>query len=138
MTKRTCNCQCSGSSKLIVGSKPWKLRRSSVKSTTITTHRNFKLEFSIKPHGKVHGWNNVLHFSAGTGSNGSRIPAIWFYSGTTRMHVRMGRHHNGNDGCDPGRQLPLHTWTRVTVELVGHQLRVDYDGQRVCTNNNYG
>merc|ERR1711871_412669 len=154
MTKRKCNCQCHsinndtnhvdndsvhGVSRTIVGHTPTKVRRSRFMGY-FNTHRNFKMQFSIKPRNIRHGWQNILHFTANNrnyGSHGSRIPAIWFYGRSTRMHIRMGRPHHTNDGCDPGKQLPLGKWTRVSVVLRGRTLSVDYDGKRVCTTNNY-
>merc|ERR1711871_89065 len=154
MTKRKCNCQCHsinndvnhvandsvhGVSRTIVGHTPTDVRRNRFMGY-FNTHRNFKMQFSIKPHSRRGGWQNILHFTANNqnyGSHGSRIPAIWFYGSSTRMHIRMGRPHHTNDGCDPGKQLPLGKWTRVSVVLRGRTLSVDYDGKRVCTTNNY-
>jgi hypothetical protein len=81
---------------------PESLKRSKV-IATVTTLQNYMLSFKIKPLQKVNGWSNVFHFTANNQNNGppgSRIPAIWFFSGTTRMHVRQGRPGSTNDGCD--------------------------------------
>jgi hypothetical protein len=103
---------------------------------TITTHKNYELSFNIRPTSKVNGWNNVLHFTKGP-SNNSRIPAIWFFSRTTRMHVRQGRPGSGNDGCDTSAQLPLNRWSKVTVRLSGSVLTVLVNGQTWCKNTRY-
>ena len=74
----------------------------------------FTISFQIKPRARKAGWHSILHYG---NSNGIRAPGIWFYPGRTRLHIRVGRRGNGNDGCDPGRQLPLNKWTKVTVEV---------------------
>merc|ERR1712054_576534 len=105
-------------------------RRKHVK--TITSKSEFTLKFQIKPMSKQGGWRSIVHFAEGNGR--LRIPAIWFYSGTTRLHVRMARPGHNNDGCDPGQQLPLRRWTRVKVQLRGRYLSVYYNGRRMCRN----
>merc|ERR1712159_559512 len=154
MTKRKCNCQCHsinndynrvandsvhGVSRTIVGHTPTDVRKSRFMGM-YKTYRNFEMEFSIKPHSKRGGWQNILHFTANNhnhGPHGSRIPGIWFYGSSTRMHIRMGHNGNSNDGCDPSDGLALHKWTRVSVVLRGRTLSVDYNGKRVCTSHNY-
>merc|ERR1719460_621699 len=117
----------------IVGA-PKRIKRSQhVK--TITTASEYTLSFDLKPTAKQHGWRNILHFAQGNGR--SRIPAFWFYSRTTRLHCRMARHGNGNDGCDPGHQLALNKWTNVKITLSGRSFSVYYNGRLMCRNNNF-
>jgi len=115
------------------------------------THRNFKMSFVIKPSRTLHGWTNIMHM---TKSNNNccnaldRIPAIWFFDRSTRMHVRMGRPHSGNDGCNTGRSLALNKWSKVTVSLFGSRLSVRVkqlasrdehtdEGAEWCASGNY-
>lgn len=87
--------------------------------------KNFSFSFKITPTKKVSGWNNVMKFSnSSKDHNGNRTFAIWFYSNTTKMHVRV-RHGNGrnetNWGSDPNYQLPLNEESHVKIMLVDNK-----------------
>jgi len=103
----------------------------------ITTFSEYTYTMDIKPSGKRGGWTNLIHFMKKI-SNGSRIPGVWFYSGTTRMHVRQGRPGNGNDGCDPLEQLKMNHWSSIKVTQAKGKLKVFINGALVCENSNYG
>ena len=75
---------------------------------------DFVLSFTIRPLGKKRGWQNIIH-NTFTNKNccgaGDRWPAIWFYSNTTRMHIRLGKaSRNWNNGHNPTYQLPLNQY----------------------------
>ena len=97
----------------------------------INIDRDYRLEFTIMPTGKIPGWSNILH-STLTGANccapGDRMPGIWFFSNTTRMHIRSGDQSCGNCGIDPPVQLPLNKETRVVVEMNAEYMTVAYTG----------
>ena len=64
-------------------------------------------------------WASIFHFSA-TGNNccsyGDRIPGVWFYPGTRRLHIRDGSNSEGNAGCDQAEgELPAGVTTEVVV-----------------------
>jgi len=107
----------------------------------ITTFEMFKLEFDIKPTGKLDGWSSILHFTKALhrnhGEEGDRIPGIWFIPKTNRLHVRVSRVGKHNDGCDPKPELPQGEVTHVTVKLAGPILTVRFGDKLVCSNNNY-
>jgi hypothetical protein len=96
----------------------------------------------IKPTGVIGGWSNIVHFTdkhnRNYGHHGSRIPAIWMYSNSARMHVRNGRPQNVNDGCDPVEQLKLHKWSSVKVTQAKGKMKVFINGALVCENSDYG
>merc|ERR1711957_732983 len=108
---------------------------------TLTTYKNFSMTFKIKPSARsINNYSNIIHFTANNqnySSIGSRVPAVWFYSKSTRMHVRMGRPGKANDGCDPKEQLPLNKWSTFNLKLMGKTLTVSVDGKVLCVNNNY-
>merc|ERR1712166_1413021 len=99
------------------------------------------MTFKIKPTARsINNYSNIIHFTANNqnyNSIGSRVPAVWFYSKSTRMHVRMGRPGKANDGCDPKEQLPLNKWSTFNLKLMGKTLTVSVDGKVLCVNNNY-
>lgn len=112
-------------------SKVWK---------TMTTYKHYDMTFDIKPTGVTGGWSNVFHVTADNrnhGSHGSRIPAIWFFDKTTRMHVRQGRPGNVNDGCDSCPALAMGKWSKVGLKLEGSTFSVSVNDKVCCTNANY-
>mmetsp|Transcript_4648 Transcript_4648/g.6171 ORF Transcript_4648/g.6171 Transcript_4648/m.6171 type:complete len:292 (-) Transcript_4648:152-1027(-) len=74
-----------------------------------------------------------------TGSNccgfGDRVPGIWSFSNSRRLHIRTGVNNNGNQGCDPTTQIPANKWTTVKIQVMsGSRISVWFDQQNVCTN----
>jgi len=106
----------------------------------MTTYKHYDLTFNIKPTGLTGGWSNVAHFTADNknhGSHGSRIPGIWFFDNTTRMHVRQGRPGSANDGCDSCPALTMGKWSKVGLKLEGSTFSVSVNDKVCCTNANY-
>ena len=60
---------------------------------TTDQSKSWLLSFEIKPIGIEYGWNNIVHFNSLPTDDyykyGSRMPAIWFISGTTQLHMRF-------------------------------------------------
>jgi len=84
--------------------------------------------FWIKPEGINPGWSNVIHKGS---ADGTRNPAIFFYPGQTRLHIRSGTKDSWNDGGDPDVQLPMNQWTHVTVIHMHSRMEVFYNGKSV-------
>ena len=98
----------------------------------------YDVVFTYTPKGMVGEWANIIHVSA-TGNNccnyGDRVPAVWFYANTYRLHIRDGQASNGNDGCDPTDQLVVDTATTVKLEIRENGLEVFYDDVSKCSGN---
>jgi len=96
---------------------------------------DFSVQFDFNPTAAAGGWANLIHFT--TGGNccgyGQRIPGVWFYAGTTRLHIRDGHAGDGNAGCDPEEQLPLNEWTTVRMDMTAGGMEVFYNGVSKCT-----
>ena len=93
--------------------------------------KNYKLEMTLLPTGTKPGWSNIIHVSASGKNHGSpfdRIPAIWFYSNSTRLHIRTGTRENVNDGHDPPGQLPLNMETKLVLTVLDDKLTVELTG----------
>merc|ERR1711881_482215 len=102
-----------------VGGWTWIRRNRRVAVVTVNPH--YEVQFSIIPRRRVNGWSNILH-TTGTNRNccgwADRVPAVWFYSRATRMHIRSGHAKSGNHGLDPPNHLP---WNRVShVKIRAH------------------
>ena len=96
---------------------------------------DFDLSFVVNPAGSVGGWGNIIHITADGGNccnYGQRIPAVWFYPGNLRLHIRDGSTANGNDGCDPEEQLPIGEDTTVRLEVRANNLEVFYNDESKC------
>merc|ERR1719174_3664993 len=80
-------------------------------------------------------WSNIIHFTA-TGKNccgvGDRVPGVWFWPGTFKLHVRDGDKSNGNDGCDPSEALKPLSLSRVRIQLRDKQVAVYVNDAQVC------
>merc|ERR1712072_1208879 len=66
-----------------------------------------------------------------------RIPALFFFPGQTRLHIRVSRLGAANSGCDPSLHLPINRWTQVKIVVAGHFFKVFYNGRLVCSKGNY-
>ena len=79
---------------------------------------DYAVQFDINPSAAAGGWANIIHFTIGGNccGYGQRIPGVWFYGGSTRLHIRDGHAGDGNAGCDPEEQLPLNEVTNVRMQ----------------------
>jgi len=85
--------------------------------------------FWVKPQGTVDQYSNLIHKGE---TDNERSPAIWFYPGTTQLHIRSATRDSWNDGCDPQQQLPMNQWTHVAVVHRHGRLEVFYNGKSKC------
>lgn len=93
--------------------------------------KDYKLDITIHPTGVISGWSNVIHSTlSGNNCCGSkdRLPGLWFFSNTTRLHIRTSTMQVGNDGYDPNIELPLNKDTRVVIIVKGDELKIEYSG----------
>lgn len=88
----------------------------------------FSLMFWVRPEGLNNGWSNILHKGA---ADNQRNPAIWFYPGQTRLHIRSGTRNDWNNGADPNGDLPMWCWTHVTVIHANREMIIYYNGTQV-------
>ena len=79
--------------------------------------KEWSLTVDIKPTGKTPGYTNLVHLTS-TKKNccgfGDRIPAIWFISKTSRLHI-CGGINRGNE-CYNSGNLPMNKYTTVLIE----------------------
>ena len=111
---------------VLVGESPMKPRKGYV----LENARKFKdkwdnyaLSLTIKPLSKKSGWRNIIHNTMNGGNccnNYERWPGIWFYSNSTRLHIRYQR----NQGLNPEYQLPLNKKSNLTCIVNGAKVRV--------------
>lgn len=100
------------------------LRGNNMVAQNVWNSGNYVLEFQITPNGVRGGWSNILRFGTGTGDCcvfGQRSPAIWFFPGNTRLHVRIGDSRDGNWGLDTDA-LPRGQKSSVRLECNGRNV----------------
>merc|ERR1712110_1382546 len=104
----------------------WRYARKGSRTSYVTTNAHHEVTFSVIPRRRVRGWSNLLHVT-GTNRNccgwADRVPAVFIYSNSSRMHIRDGHSKSGNHGLDPPNQLP---WNRVS------HVRIRSHGNRLC------
>jgi len=100
------------------------------------TAADYTMSFDLWPESAKDDWRNVIHVTSNGDccSDGERSPAVWFYGGTTKLHVRQSWMYSGNDGCDPPSPLPTRAWTNVKLEMKNNIFQVYYNGISVCIN----
>jgi hypothetical protein len=108
---------------------------------TVSSYEEYDMTFDIKPTGTRGAWANIIHATTHNDNNyhapGRRIPGIWFYANTTKMHVRQARPGAGNDGCDSCAPLAMNAWSKVGLKLEGNTLSVSVNDKVCCTNHKY-
>ena len=97
---------------------------------TLAIDPDYKFEITITPTGKAAGWRNIIHNTIGGKDmcDDCRLPGLWFFSNTTRLHIRSGSIGTGNFGYDPPMELPLNQETNVTITVQGDEMKVEYSG----------
>ena len=127
----------------LIGNDPEQIHKQRLRTADHTPDRvfgpydlnsDYELQFTIRPGAKKGGYTNILH---STMSNrnccgaGDRIPGIWFYPGSHRLHIRSAiqAHNRGNIGVDPNIELPEGVETRVIINVHGPYMNVRYVNQ---------
>ena len=92
---------------------------------------NYILSFNITPRAINHSaWANIIHFNMkNAGSDWSRAPAIWFWPGDLRLHVRIGDTGAGgwNWGID-SNPLPINQKSSFRLECIDKKVTLTVNG----------
>jgi len=80
--------------------------------------------FWVRPISVNKEWANLFHKGD---ADAQRNIAVWFYPGTTRLHIRSGTRSSWNDGLDPVSALPMQTWTHVTIVHMHSRMEVYFN-----------
>lgn len=88
---------------------------------TVQVKRNWTWTLSIRPTGVVNLWSNVFVATL-TGKDGlsfgDRSPGLWFWPGTTRLHISMIGQDTQNRSLNSDSNLPLNQVTNLTIQYV--------------------
>ena len=95
------------------------LSRGKVFAEGLVMLADYTLQFQIKPTSTRKGWASIVHYT--TGTDGSRVPGIWFFPGTTKLHVVVGPN---NHNLNPDHLLPLNQWSTVSIYVTGSTARI--------------
>jgi hypothetical protein len=88
--------------------------------------QDYSLSFTIIPREINQHWNNIIHFTTNNSdwhAVGCRSPAIWFFPGSLRLHVRIGDTRDWNWGIDTD-PIPIHQKSSFRLECKGNQVTV--------------
>lgn len=108
----------------VAGTAPTTLSRGKVVEHDLTMPADYTLAFDIQPTGTERDWASIVHYT--NGGNDSRMPGIWFWPGTTKLHVVVGpRNHDIN----PDYSLPLNQWSSVRVQVAGATAKITVNGR---------
>jgi hypothetical protein len=110
----------------------YRIKHNNTLLQSLTMTQDYKLQFVITPRAITHSnFSSIIHFTADDrdhSSFGSRTPAIWFWPGDLRLHVRIGANSDLNWGMDiPGCQLNKESM--FSLECRGTSVRITLDGK---------
>lgn len=98
-----------------------------------------RIQFDLTPDpGVSESWGSIFHFTA-TGNNccdyGDRVPAVWFYPASHRLHIVHGggTDGDGNNDCSPEEELPARQVTTVRIDVRQTHVEVYYNNMLRCT-----
>lgn len=103
---------------------PVALSRGKVVKHDLTMPADFTLAFDIHPTGHEQNWASIVHYTDSDNSN--RVPGIWFWPGTTKLHVVVGPN---NHHINPDYSLPLNQWSSVRVQVAGATAKITINGR---------
>ena len=75
-------------------------------------NQNITISFLLKINNVNPNWRTIFRFNSSNNDNngtGSRIPAIFVYPNSSRLHMRFEADGNTNNGVDTPQPLPLNT-----------------------------
>ncbi len=88
---------------------------------TVQVKNNWTWTVSIKPTGTVSVWGSIF-LATLSGKDGltfkDRVPGLWFWPNTTRLHISMIGTDNVNRSLNSDLNLPLNKVTNVTIQYV--------------------
>jgi len=106
--------------------------RNNVLLNSLWMTADYKLQFVITPTAirSNNSWGNIIHCTS-TNTDypgfGCRSPAIWFFPGSLKLHVRIGDRNDNNWGIDiDGCQLNKES--SFSLECIGSSITITLDG----------
>lgn len=108
------------------------LNRQNRKIGNFNVTENYILSFNITPRAINHGaWANIIHFTIAGGDWGdnARAPAIWFWPGSLRLHVRIGDIGPGGWNWGPdSNHLPINQKSSFRLECMDKKVTLTVNG----------
>lgn len=91
---------------------------------------DYSISFTITPKSVLNEWGSIFHVSHDghdLGSKGTRMPAMWFYPGTTQLYVRMDGDTFQDDGITQTAALPVGYPTKVTMTTIAQVFQITFN-----------
>jgi hypothetical protein len=123
---------------VLIGSAAMDPTRSQVLIANVTIPLNYEIGFTVIPHATTSVWSSILHVDAVAQDYtvyGSRIPAVFFYPGTSRLQIVDGGDATNlfNAYCDTAPALPLNVPTAVRIVMSSTRVWIYQNGTVTCT-----
>jgi hypothetical protein len=108
----------------------YKIKRGQILVNSLKMTQDYKLQFAITPISIQSNWANIIHFTSNDSDGsvlGSRSPAIWFWPGSLKLHIRIGAANvdfNWGidvDGCQLGKE------STFSLECRGTSIKITLD-----------
>ena len=99
---------------------------------TVNVQLTWSVTLDIKPLGFVSDWASIVHFTIGDnmGKPGDRIPGLWFWPGTTKLHVTsyLSGKSNHYDSIDKTRAVEMNKWSTIKMQQIkdGSTYKLEY------------
>jgi hypothetical protein len=93
---------------------------------------DYILTMNLIPRGIIGDWASIVHFTITTGNCcgfGDRAPAIFFFPGSLRLHVRIGDFKEPNWGVDPVNPCRINQVNTFRLECRGSDVTVTLNNE---------
>jgi hypothetical protein len=111
------------------------IRSNQIIATNVWNSGNYILQFDITPRGTRGNWGSIVFFTL-DGRDccnfGSRMPAIWFFPGNLRLHIRLGDSLDGNWGVDTDA-IPINQKSSFRMECNGKNVTITVNSRVITT-----
>ena len=102
--------------------------------------KDYVISFDVKLTDTVPGWTNILrvfNVEQNSGKIGTRIPAVFVHSRTTKLHICNAINGNGNN-CFNSKPLPKNQYTTVVIQQTlkyndRYRYSIEIGGEEVYT-----
>ena len=100
-----------------------KVQRNQYIREIAVVQKAYRFTLDIKPTGTKKGWTNVFRATATPTKNccsyGNRVPAIFFRSDTSKLHICNSINGRGNFYID--EMIPMDKYTTVTIQQLRNE-----------------
>jgi len=97
-----------------------------------TIKQNYILRFTVNQYERVPQWSNIFHFTTTNtdmGTPGCRTPAVWFWPGSSSIHIIIGDMNDFNWGYHHSEDLPMNQDNSVVIICKDKNVSIGINGR---------